>query len=91
MNDDAFKAAEKRGYAKGYQAGRARRKAEQDRERQRRIDQAFLDRAFLAVLPECTSMQNWKRGEKPINSVVDRVWLAWHIAEEALKQRGTFK
>lgn len=91
MNDDAIKAAEKRGYARGYQAGKGRRKADADREQRRKADQAFLERAFIAALPACIQVQGWSRGDAPIKSLPDKTRLAWDFAEEALKQRRRAK
>lgn len=78
---------EQRGYSRGYAAGRKRRKNEQAAERWRAERQAFLERAFLAVLPACMDAQDWTRGGKPIISLDDRTRLAWDFAEAALKQR----
>jgi hypothetical protein len=51
MSDDAFKAAEQRGYSKGYRAGQARKKRLIDKERRAAVREAFIERAFLALLP----------------------------------------
>jgi hypothetical protein len=91
VSDDALKAAEKRGYARGYAAGRARKQAEFDRERARRQDQAFLERAFLAALPSCIDATGWKIGDKPINTLDERVDLAWKFAAQALKSKRNAK
>jgi hypothetical protein len=87
MTDDQLKAAERRGYSKGYIAGRSRKQREISLERARREKQAFLDRAFLAILPAAMNADNWTSGGKPIVSTVDRVKLAASWAREALLQR----
>ena len=84
---DAIAAAEKRGYSRGYQARARRIKREKDAERRHRERQAFLDRAFLAILPAAMNTQGWKFGDQPITSTKDRVNLAARWAEQALKQR----
>lgn len=86
MSDD-IKAAEQRGYAKGYTAGQRRLQKTITREEQQREQQQFLDRAFFAILPAAMNAQGWKFGDKPITSTKDRVTLAAHWAEEALRQR----
>jgi hypothetical protein len=89
--DDDIKAAEKRGYANGYQAGNKRKHRDAVEERRWREERAFRDRAFLAALAACVDAQNWTRtvdGKKTsINNVADRTRLAWDFADEAVKQR----
>ncbi len=87
MSTDEIKQAEKRAYSKGYAAGNRRRKRDNDRECQRMERQAFLDKAFLSVLPTAMNAQGWSFGSEPITSTKDRVTLAKRWAEEALKQR----
>lgn len=85
MSTDDLKAAEARGYSRGYKRGRATatdRKAQQRRAAER---EAFRRRVFLAALPACIAAQNWKRGEKPITSLGDRIALAWEFADEAVR------
>ena len=86
MNDE-IKAAEKRGYSKGYTARGRRIKREEAFEIARRERQAFLDRAFIAILPAAMNAQGWKFGDAPITSTDDRVKLAASWAREALRQR----
>lgn len=85
--DDEIKAAERRGYSRGYQARNRRIKRDNYVERQRRERQAFLDRAFLAILPAAMNAQGWTSGGKPITSTEDRIKLAASWAREALFQR----
>lgn len=92
--DDDIKAAEKRGYSRGYQARELRMKREaleakdrRERERERRVENAFRDRAFLAALASLINAHGWTTGGKPINSIESRTRLAWNVAKEALKQR----
>jgi hypothetical protein len=57
---DELKKAEKRGYSRGYQAGKKRRQADRLAENYRREQQAFHDKAFLAALPACIEAQGWE-------------------------------
>lgn len=79
--------AEKRAYARGYNAGKRRRQREISDERRWREQQAFLDRAFLALLPTAMTVQGWAFGGKTVSSSEDRIRLARIWAEKALKQR----
>ena len=87
MSDDtqALLAAEKRGYGKGYAAGKRHRGKQVRIDQNRRQRQAFRQRAFLAVLPFAMGANGWVRGENPINSLSERVRLAVEIADEAMK------
>lgn len=87
MPDEQLKAAERRGYSKGYIAGKRRKQREISLDRARREKQAFLDRAFLAVLPAAMTADNWQSGGKPVLTTVERVRLARGWAKEALLQR----
>ena len=83
---DAFQVAEQRGYSRGYQAGRRRKKTDVSAEQRVQRREAFRQRAFLAALPFAMAAQGWKRGEDPIRSVSDRVRLAKDVADEAARQ-----
>lgn len=89
MADDAFAAAEKRGYAKGYQAGRRRVATDMIRERAERQRQAredaFFRQAFAAALPECITAHGWTSGNKPISTLAERTKLAQDFAIEAVR------
>lgn len=87
MDEDEIKKAEKRGYARGYVAGKQRKQRDQTAEQIHREKRAFLDRAFMAALPACIAAQGWKAGDKPISNVPERVDLAWDFAMSALKRR----
>lgn len=77
-------------YAKGYRAGlRRKRKAISD-EQQAAKEKAFWQRAFVAVLPEAMTAEGWKRAEKPIFGVEDRVNLAADFATSALMHARRF-
>lgn len=76
--EDEIKKAEKRGYSKGYAVGK-RRQALQ------RKNGAFWQRAFLAALPAAIASQGWKRGNKPLTKLPDKVQLAAEAADEAMK------
>jgi hypothetical protein len=84
---DEIKQAEKRGYSRGYNAGTRRKKDDRYREQQRKENQAFLDKVFIALLPLAMSAENWAIGDKPVKVTADRMRLAKLWAEEALRQR----
>lgn len=86
MNNDLI-SAEKRAYAKGYNAGKKYKERKLSLEQARRIKQAFLDRAFLAALPAAMQLDGWKVEGKPAIDMNLRVRLARAFALEALKQR----
>ncbi len=86
MADDAYKAAEQRGYSKGYAAGQRRRKRDDEEARRMNEREQFRRRAFLAALPAAIDARGWKRGDTPITSLKDRVTLARDIADESAKQ-----
>lgn len=94
MTDDAFAAAEKRGYAKGYAAGKRRVGREVEAERLERAraarENAFFRQAFAAVLPACISAQGWKSGDKPIHNLDERTRLAHDFATEAVRLARLF-
>jgi len=90
MVEDEIKRAERRGYSKGYVAGKRRKQAARQREVHCREQQAFLDRAFLVILPVALAAEGWKFGDKPISTTEERVLLAKRWAEEALRQRPIF-
>lgn len=81
------KKAEYKGYSKGYQAGKRRRRVDDAAERNRRERQAFLDKALLALLPACINAENWKIGDRLAVNAEQRVRLAVLLADQALKQR----
>ncbi len=85
MNDSVEKLAERRGYAKGYAAGNARKKRETQHAEKIKQENAFWQRAFLAALPAAFAANNWTRGDKAIKTLSDRVRLASETADEALK------
>lgn len=81
MTDD-----EQRGYSRGYQAGRRRKKIDMSTQQRSQRREAFRQRAFIAALPFAMAAQGWKRGEDPIRSLSDRVHLAKEVADEAVRQ-----
>lgn len=86
--DDAFRAAEKRGYSKGYAAGLRRKQRHVDEDRRSRERAAFWNRAFLAVLPTCLTVNDWQNGKgEPITTLDQRVQLASNCADRALVKR----
>lgn len=80
-----IKQAKQLAYARGYQAGRKRRRRDMTIEQMNKHRDANWNRAFLAALPTCIDAQGWKRGDKPINSLEARVRLARDFADEAMK------
>ncbi len=85
MGEDDLKTAERRGYGKGYAAGKARKEREISHETRRRRMDAFWQRAFIAALPAAFNAQGWARGETKITSLSDRMRLAADAADEAMK------
>lgn len=84
MEENELKAAEHRGYSKGYIAGKKRKHRDISEETRQRKKDAFWQRAFLAALPAAFAAQGWSRGEKPITDLKGRVRLAAETADEAL-------
>lgn len=79
--------AEKRGYAKGYAAGRRRLEADLSREQAAAEREEWRRRVFLAALPACISASGWTDGEgKPINTLMARIKLAILAADTAVKR-----
>ncbi len=91
IDAESIKAAEQRGYSKGYAAGRKRGSLEAEAEAKRQVirkeQQEFLDRAFLAALPAAIDAHGWQCGGKEISSIPGRVQLAADFALEALHRR----
>lgn len=83
-NDDDIKRAERLGYSKGYQAGKKRKYKEETYEQRKRKEDAFWQRAFIAALPAAFAADGWKRGEKMITRLEDRVRLAAETADHSL-------
>ena len=80
---------ELKGYNKGYAAGRKRAQLDRDRRHEAARREAFRQRAFLAALPVCITVQGWSRLQndgtrRPISDVDDRVRLAWEIADVSM-------
>ncbi len=77
---DELKRAERRGYSKGYVAGK---KSEAGK---RHLGQkaANWNLAFLAALPACFAAEGWTRGNKPIGGLEDRMKLAAEAADIAV-------
>jgi inorganic triphosphatase YgiF len=97
-DQDAFKAAEQRGYRKGYAAGQRKKAKALAVDRRRAQERAFEQRAFLAVLPWVFEQQRWGRKDSkgvhtPFSTKADLVAFAWSLADEALEQgvnKGVF-
>lgn len=73
---DPIRAAEARGYAKGYTAGQRRA--------QKASDKLFWQQAFCAALNGFVQCHDWTQGEKKFTLLNDRVELARQAANEAL-------
>lgn len=86
MDNAELKTAELRGYSKGYAAGKRRKQGQIYSEARKRKMDAFWQRALIAALPAAFSAQNWTRGDKPIETLDQRVRLAADVADEALKR-----
>lgn len=86
LKENEIKAAEQRGYSKGYVAGRKRLEADLRAEDAYKEKCEFHDRAFLVALPSVLN-NSWSRGDKPATSVADRMLVAWDIARAAVKSR----
>jgi hypothetical protein len=73
-----IKAAEQRGYAKGYAAGKRRRHEEEG-------DNAeFWQQAFLTVLPRLLNGHTWEMDGKKVVTMEERVELARRAANAAV-------
>lgn len=87
---DAFKAAQARGYSKGYAAGKRAKAKAVASDRRAKAQLAFRQRAFLAVLPWVFEQNTWgrKKGEQhaPYKTIEERVGFAWSIAEESVEK-----
>lgn len=84
MDEEILK-AEKRGYSKGYVAGKRLVKKNKQYEHEQKQRNALWNRAFIAALKECISVSGWTSGDKPINTLAERVRLARNFANEADK------
>lgn len=85
---DPIKAAELRGYSRGYAAGKRRRMSSREIQRHRAEAHAFRDRVFLGALPAMVAAQGWKMDGVEVTTMPKRVELTWRFADESLKQRG---
>jgi hypothetical protein len=83
--EQELKKAELRGYSKGYTAGLKRKSRERQRDHVRQMEASFFNRALLESINFVMTQDSWKRGEKPIKTVQDRMALARDIANEAVK------
>lgn len=83
-NQEDIDAAEKRGYARGYVAGRKKGRADKVVIVEASEQRKFIERAYMACLPSIIT-GGWKVGEKRTVEAV--VQAAWHFANESLKQR----
>lgn len=90
---DSFKAAEKLGYAKGYRAGRVRRQRAIERDQLEAKREAFIERAFLALLPSLLENKaGWGNRDAAgkhtsFSTAPERIDFAWKKAIEAWDHR----
>jgi hypothetical protein len=93
-NNDAFKAAEQRGYSRGYRAGRLRKRRDIDREQQAARREAFIERTFLQILPwALDNRAGWGRkidGKHVPFTKEERIDFAWKTAVEAWDHRKVY-
>ncbi len=82
-----IKQAEKRGYSRGYVAGRRRRALEISQERVRIQRQAMADRIYLALLPVAMTVEGWKIGHDLVSNGEQRTRLAALWTQHAMKNR----
>lgn len=80
------KAADKRGYQRGYAAGLRKGEEKRSAEQRRRERQETLDSIYLALLPAYISTTVVSDG-KAVNKFTDKVVLAAQLAEYAMKRR----
>jgi len=74
-------------YSRGYAAGKRRRLRDIQSERLRDKERAFLERAFLALLPTAMQVENWTLGKEKISTGAQRVKLARIWAQKANSER----
>lgn len=88
---DEVKAAEQRGYARGYRAGKRRKVRAIDRERELARREAFIERVFLQILPwALENRDGWGRkinGKHVHFTKEERIDFAWRMAIEAYDHR----
>jgi hypothetical protein len=89
VSQEDIAAAERRGYSRGYAAGQKRLEHDSELQAARRDRQAFMDRAFLACIPFVMDyrLTGWKRGDRLVQTLDDRAWLAAQMAEAMAKAR----
>lgn len=80
---------EKRGYQRGYVAGRKRLKRDRQAERRQAEYDALWNRCYIALLPAAMQVNGWRIGNKVVNSTSERVDLARRWAYEAVNNMRT--
>lgn len=81
MTDD-----EKRGYARGYAAGRKKAAEVRSTEARRRAENRFWQQVFCAALQGTMAANCWKTGDKPWSSAADYVRGCGNIADLAIER-----
>jgi hypothetical protein len=77
---------EKAAYQRGYNAGKKRLHREVDMRRREAARNAFWQRAYLAALPACITVQGWKFDDGGgVHTTADRSRLAIGFADVALR------
>lgn len=82
---DPIKAAEQRGYSKGYAAGQRRVVREDERREHSVRKEEFRRQTFLAALPALMISGTWEMGGKKVITSDEHCQLAWRIADQATK------
>ena len=82
---DPIKAAEKRGYSRGYVAGQRRVAVAENEEAREERRLEFRRQVFLAALPGLIVNGTWQTGGKTARKPSEYVSIAWYFADEALK------
>ena len=93
MDDESMRAAEKRGYSRGYAAGR-RSVINDDKRKQtirelaaaNRAARRFRQQAFLAALTATITVGGWQTGKRKWTPAEDFARGCWDIAGEACRQ-----
>jgi len=70
-------------YQRGYAAGRKKQLSDADRKLVIAETDRLWNETFIAALSVCIDVRGWTCGDKPINSIPERVKLARDFANEA--------
>lgn len=87
MTQEAIKAAEKRGYSKGYAAGKRKQAIERSAAAERRAERRFWQQVFCAALTGTLQNNGWKTGDKRWNDCPSYVDGCSEFADIAVRRR----